>query len=116
MFGADVAMLKPVTFLVRISEDVLGFRRERQFDRGGDLLTQKRASFDLLTNRLNRNLRAREKPSGQRFVLAHQSQQQVFGLDCRSAELRSLVTCEENNPSRFFCVAFEHLSVGKTSL
>src|ERR1051326_1483180 len=33
----------------------------------------------------------------------------MLRLDGRRAELRSFVASEENNPSRFFCVAFEHL-------
>jgi len=32
MLGADVTMLQPVALLVRVSENVFGFRRQGQFD------------------------------------------------------------------------------------
>ena len=116
MFGADVAMLQPVAFFVGISQNVLGFRRERQFDRGRNLLAQQRTPFDLLPNRLDRDLGAWEKASRKRFVFAHQTEQQVFGFDCRSSKLRRLVACEKDHAARFFCVAFEHLYYVKRSL
>jgi hypothetical protein len=50
MFGADVPVLQPVAFLVRVGENVLGLRRERQLDRGRNNLTQERATLDLLAN------------------------------------------------------------------
>src|SRR5688500_3445171 len=107
-------MLEPVTFLVCVSQDVFGFRRERQFNRGRNLLTQERSPLDLFANRLDGNLGAWKKASGQGFVFAHQTQQQVFGFDCRSSKLRRFVSREEDYTARFFGVAFEHFDYVKS--
>src|SRR6185295_7120068 len=64
MFGSDVSMLEAVAFLVCESENVLRFRRQRQLDRGRNLLTKERATLDFLANRLDGNLCAREETAG----------------------------------------------------
>jgi hypothetical protein len=46
---------------------------------------------------------------GQGFVLAHQAEQQMLGLDVRAAILAGFVSRKENNASCFFCIAFEHV-------
>ena len=63
MFCADVTVLKPITLFVSVGEHPLGFGCQRQFDRGGDFLAQQCATFDFLSNRLNRDLRSREEAS-----------------------------------------------------
>ncbi len=53
-------------------------------------------------------MRAREDAAGEAFPFADQSKQQVLGLNGDAAELAGLIAREEKNPSRPFCVAFEH--------
>ena len=50
MFGADMTVLQPVAFFVRVGEYVFRFGSERQFDGGRDLVAQERTPFDLLAN------------------------------------------------------------------
>jgi len=108
MFGANVSMLKAIALFMSVSEHSLGFGRERQFNRSGNLFPQQRATLDFLANRFNRNLRTREEPAGESFVFTHQPQKQVLRFNCRSPELRRFVACEEDYPASFFCVAFKH--------
>ena len=50
MLGADVPMLQPVALFVSVGQHAFGFRRQRQFNRGGNLFPQQRAAFDLFAN------------------------------------------------------------------
>ena len=74
VFRPDVSVLEAVALLVRVCENAFGLRRERQFDRGGNLLAQGRAPLDLLAYGFERGLRAREEARRQRLVLAHEAQ------------------------------------------
>src|SRR4026207_2540872 len=108
MLGANVAMLQAIAIFMSVTEHSLGFRSQWQFDRSGNLFPEQGASFDLFADRLDRNLRAREEAGSQRFVFAHQAEEQMLRFDCRSPKLRGFVTSEENYPARFFGIAFEH--------
>ena len=53
-------------------------------------------------------MRAREDPAGQPLAFANQAEEQVLGLNGDAAELAGLIAREEEDPSRPFCIAFEH--------
>src|SRR5947209_11432436 len=91
-----------------VGEDALGFGREGEFDRGGNLFAQGGAPLDLLAYGFERGLRAREEARRQSLVLAHEAQQQVLRLDGGRAELRGLVPREEDNPPRLLRVSLKH--------
>src|SRR5688572_11456937 len=110
MFCANMPVLQAIRFLVRVMQDTLRFRRQWQFDGSWNPLAQQRAAFNLSSNGLDGDLRARKEAAGERFVLAHQAEQQMLRLNRGRAELRRFVASEKNYPSRFFCVAFEHSS------
>ncbi len=107
MLGADVLHAEALGFFAGHIQDALAFRAERYFDRSRNALADGDASFDLFADRFNRALLTQES-IGQCFVLAHQAEQQVLGLDVRASVLAGLISCKENNASRFFCIAFEH--------
>src|ERR1700682_4701263 len=116
MLSSNVPVLETIRFLVRVMQHALGFRGQRQLDRSRNALSQQRPAFYLSTDRFNRDLRAREKAARQSLVFAHQAQQEMLRLNRRGAELRRLVTCEENYSSRFFSVAFEHSITTRLSM
>ena len=107
MLGAHVLYAESLRFFARHIKDALALRAERHFDGGRNALTDGDASLDLFANRFNRALLPQEA-IGQRFVLAHQAEQQMLGLDVRAAVLAGFVSSKENNASRFFCIPFEH--------
>ena len=53
-------------------------------------------------------MRARENPAGQPLSFADQAKEKVLGLNGDAAELAGLIAREEEDPSRPFCVPFEH--------
>ena len=108
VLGADVVVQQAVGFFGRKLQHALGFRAERDLDRGRDLLAEHRPAFDFLADVLERQVRAREDPAGEPFALANQAQQEVLGLDRDAAELTGLVAGEEENSPGPFGVPFEH--------
>ncbi len=108
MLGADVVVQQPIGFLGGKLQHALGFRAERNLDRGRDLLAKHRAAFDFLADVLEREVRAREDAARQPFTFADQAEKEMLGLNGDAAELAGLITGEEENPSRPFCIAFEH--------
>src|SRR5580693_1960413 len=65
-------------------------------------------ALDLFPDRFHRRMRAQET-IGQGLVFAQQSEQQVFSLNIRRAELAGLVPRKEDNAPGFLCIAFEHI-------
>ena len=108
MLGADVVVQQPIGFLGGELQHALRFRAERDLDRGRDLLAEHGAAFDFLADVLEREVRAREDAARQPLPFADQSEKEVLGLNGDAAELAGLIAREEENPSRPFCVAFEH--------
>src|SRR5688572_4825032 len=108
MLCADMPVLQAIGFLVRVMQHTLSFRRQRQLDGSWNPLAQQRAAFNFSANGFDRNLRAWEEAAGERFVLTHQTEQQMFRLNRGRAKLRCFVASEKNYPSRLFRVAFEH--------
>src|SRR5262249_24153250 len=108
VLGADVVVQEAVRFFGRKLQNALGFRAERNLDRGRDLLADHRSSFDFLPDVLERQMRAREDPAGQPFAFADESQEEVLGLNGDAAELTGLVPSEEEHSSGPFRVPFEH--------
>src|SRR6266700_7089648 len=109
MLGADVLVAEPLRFFRRHVKDALALRAERHFDGGRDALSDGDAGFDLLAYRFDRALLPQETV-GQGFVLAHQAEQQMLGLDVRAAILAGFVPGEKYDASRFLCITFEHVS------
>ena len=108
VLGADVVVQQPVGFFGRELQDALGFRAERNLDRGRDLLAEHGAPFDFLADALEGQVGPREDAAGQPLALADQAQQEVLGFDRDAAELTRFVPGEEEDAPRSFRVAFEH--------
>ena len=81
VLGADVVVQQAVGLFGRELQDALGFRAERDLDRGRDFLAEHRAAFDFLADVLEGQVRAREDPARQALALANQAEQQVLGLN-----------------------------------
>ena len=64
-------------------------------------------AFDLFANGFDRRVRT-QKSVRQCLVLSKQTQQYMFGLDERAAELASLVAREEYDSSGFLGITFKH--------
>ncbi len=107
VLGADVLDAETLGFFAGHIEDALALRAERHFHRSRNALANRDAGFDLFADGFDRSLLPQEA-IGQRFVLAHQAEQQMLGLDVRAAVLAGFVSRKENNASRFFCIPFEH--------
>src|SRR6202790_5039829 len=108
VLGAHVLDAEALRFFSGHVEDALAFRTERHFDGGRNALAYGDASLDFFADGFNRSLLPQEA-IGQGFVLAHQAEQQMLGLDVRAAILAGFVSRKENNASCFFCIAFEHV-------
>src|SRR5438445_13507358 len=93
---------------MREMKDALCLGRERQFDRSRNPFAQDCAALDFSANRFDRDLGAGKETAGEGFVFAHQTEQEVLRLDDRRAKLSCFVARKENNPTRFFSIAFEH--------
>src|SRR5882762_10176557 len=109
MLGAHVLVAQALRFFRRYVKDALALRAERHFDGGRDALADGDAGLDLLAYRFDRALLAQETV-GQRFVLAHQAEQQMLRLDVRAAVLAGFVPGKKYDATRFFCITFEHVS------
>ena len=107
VLGADVLHAEALRFFAGHIEDALALRAERHFDGGRNAFADRDACLDLFADGFNRSLLTQEA-IGQCFVLAHQAEQQMLGLDVRAAVLAGFVSCKENDASRFFCITFEH--------
>src|SRR5260370_979120 len=103
--GAGVLVAGPLRFFRRHVKDALAFRAKRRFDGGRDALADGDAAFDLLASRFDRALLPQETV-GQRFVLAHQAEQQMLRLDVRAAILAGFVPRKKYDASRFLCATF----------
>jgi hypothetical protein len=107
MLGADVLVREALGFFGGVGEHALAFVTERKIDRSGDLFADRGVAFDLFTDRLHRGMRA-QKTIGQGFIFAQQSEQQVFGLNIRRAELAGFIPREKDDAPGFLCIAFKH--------
>src|SRR4029077_17716774 len=107
MLGADVPVAESLGFFRGEIQDAFGFLAEGHFDRRGDALANRDALFDLFADRLNRAVRT-QKTIGQGFVLAHQAEQQMLGLDVWGAVLAGFVARKKYDASCLLCVAFKH--------
>ena len=107
MLGPDVLVPEPLGLFGGEIQDALALLAQRHFHGRGDALANGDARLDLLANRLDRAVRP-QKAVGQRFVLAHQAEQQMLGLDVRAAVLAGLVPSEEDHAPGLFRIAFKH--------
>src|SRR6478672_532617 len=102
MFGADMVMIRPLSFFSCICKNPLALHRKRQVDRRRHSFTDRGSAFNLFSNAFDRSIIS-EKTIGQDLVFANQSQQQVLGFDRYTAELTGLITSKENRSPRSFC-------------
>src|ERR1700722_969305 len=109
MLCADVLVVEPLGLLGAIGEHPLTLVAQRQVDRSRHLLAQRRMRLDLFTDRFD-GCAGSEEAVGQRLILPQQSEQQVFGLDARAAELAGFVACEEDYATGLFGITFKHNS------
>ena len=78
---ADVLVEHLLGFLRRIGEDALGFHRQRDLDRRGDLLANPGPGFDLAANFLGLDLGPGQELPREPVVFADEAQQEMLGLD-----------------------------------
>ena len=109
VLGSDVLHAEPFSLFAGHIQDALALRAQRHFHGGGNALTNGDARFDLFADGLDGSLLPQETIC-QRFVLAHQAQQKMLGLDVRAAVLAGFVPRKENYSTRFFGITFEHVS------
>src|SRR4029077_14712515 len=109
VFRAHVFYAQAFRFLTSHIQDAFAFRAERNFHGSGDALANSDARFNLFANGLDGSLLPQEA-IGQGFILAHQAEQEMLGLDVRTAVLAGLISSKENYATRFFGIAFEHVS------
>ena len=110
MLGPDMFVRKTFGLFGRVREHALAFVAQGEINGCRNLLADGRVPFDLFADRLDRSVRAQE-PVGQGFIFAQQSEQQVFSLNIRRAELAGLVAREEDYAPGFFRVAFKHILI-----
>jgi len=108
VLGPDVVVEHALRLFRGVAEHALGIRRERDVDRGRDLVTVQGPALDLLADRLHREVALAEDPGGEALALADEAQQEVLGLDRVAPELAGLVAGEENDPPRPLGIPFEH--------
>src|SRR5271169_837913 len=94
----------------RIRQHALAFVAQGKINRSGNLFADGGVTLDLLPDRFHRRMRAQE-PIRQGLVFAQQSEQQVFGLNIRRAELTGLISRKEDDAPGFLCIAFEHIPI-----
>ena len=108
MLGADVVVQQPIGLFGGKLQDALGFRAERDLDRGRHFFAEDRPAFDFLADVLQRQVRAGEDAAREPLALTNQPEQEMLGLDGNAAELTGFVTGEEEDSSSPFGVPFEH--------
>src|ERR1700737_2264152 len=109
MLGAHVFYAKAFRFLASHIKDALAFGTKRNLNGRRDALANGDARFDLFADGLDGPLLPQEA-IGQGFILAHQTEQEVLGLDVGTAVLTGLISGKENYATCFFGIAFEHVS------
>ena len=87
VLGPDVVVQQPIGLFGRELEHALGFRAERNLDRGRDLLAEHRAAFDFLADGFQGQVRSGEDPAGEALAFPNQAEQQVLGLNGDTTEL-----------------------------
>jgi len=107
MFSSDVAMLQAIGFFVRVMKDAFGFGRQRQLDRSRNPFAQQRAAFDLSSNRLDGDW-ARGKKRPVKVLSSRITRAEDAPAQLRARRIATPRNAQENYPSRFFSVAFEH--------
>jgi len=104
---ADVLVAQALRFFRRHVQDALAFRAQRHFHRSGNALADGDTGFNFFSDGFDRALLPQESIC-QRFVLAHQAEQQMLRLNVRTSILAGFVPGKKDDASRFFCISFEH--------
>src|ERR1700735_1910606 len=102
MFRADMLRSQAIGFFSGERQNTFRFSAERHFHGSRDALSNGDALFDFLADGFDGALVPQIAVS-KAFIFAHETEQEVLSFDTRASILASLVTCEENYPTRFFC-------------
>src|SRR5580692_13110707 len=110
MLGANVLVGKTLSLLRCVGEHALAFIAQWQVHGSGNLLADRGVSFDLFANGFDRSVRT-QKTIGQGFIFAQKSQQKVFRLNIRRAELAGFIARKEDNAPRLLRITFKHMAL-----
>src|SRR3954471_18960439 len=108
VLGADVVVQQPIGLFGRELQDALGFRAERNLDRGRDFLAKHGPSLDFLPDILERQVRARENAAREALSFANQAKEEVLGFDRNATQLAGFVAGKEEDSSGPLGIPFEH--------
>ena len=108
VLGPDMLVLEPVGLLGGRIERSLALVGKGKVHGSGDLLANERAAFDFLSNAVDGGIGLWEEPVGQVLVFPDQPEQEVLGLDVRTAKLTRFVAREEYYAASLFRIFFEH--------
>ena len=100
MLRADVFMAEPIRFFNGVLEDSLTFLAQRHFRRSGNAFLNLDVRFDFIPNRLD--MRTGHS------TLAHDTEQEVLGLNVPASVLTGFVACEENCASGLLGISLKH--------
>jgi len=109
VLGPDVGMHHRLRLVRGVGEDLLGLLRERELLRGGHALDEHAVALDLAADLLRLHVEALEDLLDDVLALAEDPEEDVLGLDDLRAQLRGLVTGEEEGPPRLLVVFLEHV-------
>jgi hypothetical protein len=108
----DVGMHHRLRLVGGVGEDLLRLLGERELLGRGDALDEDPVPLDLLPDVVGLHVEAREDLPGDVLALPEDAEEDVLRLDHLRAELRGLVSGEEQSAARFLVVLLEH---GSTS-
>src|SRR5581483_8430373 len=108
VLGADVVVAQAQRLAQRELEDLLRARGERDLS-GGDLLAGADDADDLSADALHRDVEGLEHASGEPFLLAEETKQDVLGADVVVLEDPSLFLGQDDHLTGSFGEALEHL-------
>jgi len=95
MLGADVAVPQSIGLFSRKLKDALGFRAERDLERGRNLFAGDGPAFDFMQYVFQRQVRESEDAAREPFAFTNQPEQEMLGLNGHAAELAGLESSEE---------------------
>src|SRR5687768_7981910 len=98
MLGTNMTIFEMAAFFVGENENSFGFRSQMQLCRLRNALAQNDAFFDFAAHGFDRDIFPKRKKSCRKsFVLAHQTEQDMFGRDYLRTVLQGFITGEKND-------------------
>jgi hypothetical protein len=108
VLGIDEVVTERVGFFGGVVECLFCLCAERDLDRRGQLFAARRLRLNLLSDILEREPSAFQNFRGNSSADAHDSQEDVLGLNRRSTQLARLVPGEEQRSPGALGVPLEH--------